>query len=567
MTEGLWYKPFVGDFKNGVNQFKSGSLIESTAFEERETLGVIEYWNEEARHWTPERAEKETGVPAEQIVRTARMIGDASPNVCIWMGPGVCMNPRGTYSAMVVHAINALVGSVDNVGGPCDPVKSIRGKYPKMDAYIDDLAKSKGKGWKLDGRGDKDMPAMIKGKLGAGVVTNNIANNLLKHPDMCEVLLSSWTNTPFAASDPKRWEAVLSKIPFFVHMVPFASEMTQFADVVLPSTFNSAEGFGVVTGFGNCHAWTSLQQPTCNRVWDVKQEENEVTWLLAEKLAERGWPNLLDYYRKEMRDPETGRTPTNEKEFQEITVRIASAPIWMHDKPISGDQINSWKEFRERGMHNSEVQKTKAHWGGKFPTTSGKFEFVSGKMKALLEEHAKKYDLTVDGVMELCNYQARGIKAWMPHYEKPLRHGDSNKYPFLFIDHKSRLNREGRSANLTWMQEFKKCDAGDKSWGDVLKINPIDAEQYGFKDGDRVAVISEVGRIESEIRLWEGVRPGTVAKAYGQGHWAYGQVASTEYGKRPRGGNNNEILVDDYDRLSGTSCRNGGYVRVAIEKL
>ena len=30
--------------------------------------------------------------------------------------------------------------------------------------------------------------------------------------------------------------------------------------------------------------------------------------------------------------------------------------------------------------------------------------------------------------------------------------------------------------------------------------------------------------------------------------------------------NNNEILVDDYDRLSGTSCRNGGFTRVNIKK-
>ena len=34
----------------------------------------------------------------------------------------------------------------------------------------------------------------------------------------------------------------MAKLPFFVHMVTNASEMTQFADIVLPSTFNSAEG-------------------------------------------------------------------------------------------------------------------------------------------------------------------------------------------------------------------------------------------------------------------------------------------------------------------------------------
>ena len=100
--------------------------------------------------------------------------------------------------------------------------------------------------------------------------------------------------------------------------------------------------------------------------------------------------------------------------------------------------------------------------------TSGKFEFVSGDLKKVLETHAAKYNSTPDQILELCNYQARGIKGWMPHYEAPLRHGDQQQFPFLFIDHKSRLNREGRSANLPWMQEFKKCDAGDRSWGCLL---------------------------------------------------------------------------------------------------
>jgi hypothetical protein len=43
-------------------------------------------------------------------------------------------------------------------------------------------------------------------------------------------------------------------------------------------------------------------------------------------------------------------------------------------------------------------------------------------------------------------------------------------------------------------------------------------------------------------------------------------VAARDYAKAlPRGGNNNEILVDDYDRLSGATARNGGFVGVRVE--
>ena len=76
----------------------------------------------------------------------------------------------------------------------------------------------------------------------------------------------------------------------------------------------------------------------------------------------------------------------------------------------------------------------------------------------------------------------------------------------------------------------------------------------------------ETGQIECHAKLWEGVRPGTVAKCYGQGHWAYGRVASKEFGKVPLGGNNNVIIPAVYDRLSGSTAFYG-ITRVKIVKV
>ena len=101
----------------------------------------------------------------------------------------------------------------------------------------------------------------------------------------------------------------------------------------------------------------------------------------------------------------------------------------------------------------------------------------------------------------------------------------------------------------------------------MIKMNPVDGAKLSLKTGDTVKITSMAGTISCELKLWEGVRPGTVAKCYGQGHWAYGRVAAGDYGKAlPRGGNNNEILVDDYDRLSGATARNGGFTGVRIAK-
>jgi len=567
LTESLWSREFVGDFTDGRNRFVAGQTVDEAAFAEKETHGLVKWWNLELKDKTPAWAEKETLVPAAQTIRVARAMGQAAPRVAVWMGPGVAMNPRGTYTAMIVHALNGLVGSVDAEGGVWQSSSVPTGRFPSSDKYVDDVAKAASKHKKIDMRGDKNMPAMMGAKPGSGVVTNNVANGMLKDPGAVKVLLASWNNFSFSCTDPKRWDQALARVPFFAHMVTNPSEMTQFADVVLPSTFNSSEGLSIITNMGNGYGYASIQQPAGRRMWDVKQEETEVIWLLAEKLKARGFPNLFDYYAKEFKDPETGKTPTNEKEFSLIAAKIASAPLWMPKAPLPGDRIAGWDDFKKKGMYSGARYPLKKGWGGKFATATKKFELYSETLKKGLKAHADKHKTSIDEVLEVCGYVARGERAFVPHYEPPKRHGSVEQYPFTFIDYKSRLNREGRSQNLAWYQEFKKVDPGDVSWDDVLKMNPADGARLGLKTGDAVRITSPAGSIVTKVKLWEGVRPGTVTKCYGQGHWAYGRVAAKDYARgAPRGGNNNDILVDDYDRLSGSTARNGGFTGVAIQK-
>jgi len=576
MTEGMWSKEFVGDFKDGKNLFKASATVDEAAFVEKQSHGVVKWWNLELKDKTPDWAAKKTLIPEDQIIRVARAMGKAGSATSVWMGPGVAMTPRGTYASMAVYAINGILGSIETEGGVFQSSSSPTEKFPSADKFVDELAKKSGKGKKLDGRGAKDMPAMMSGKPGSGVVTNNVANGLLKNPDAIKVFISSWSNFTFSCTGAQRWEKAMAKIPFFVHMVTNASEMTQFADIVLPSTFAPTEKLSIITNMANLHGHVSLQQPVGKTLWQVKAEETEVLWLLAEKLKARGFANMYDYYASFV-DPETGKKPANAAQFAEIAAKISSQKVWDGKEKMKGDQIAGWAEFRKRGIYNTETYAYRKNWGkdnpvtgkfeGKFKTETKKFEFYSETMKKAFEEHAKKHSTTVDDILQVSGYEARGELAFVPHYESPKRWGSENEYPFTFIDYKSRLNREGRSQNTVWYHEFKGVDVGDRSWDDVAKINPADASRLGIRDGDKIRLTSVTGSILATARLWQGVRPGTVAKCYGQGHWAYGRVAALDYAKfQARGGNNNELLPDDYDRLSGSTARNGGFTGVKIEK-
>lgn len=576
LTEGFWSKEFVGDFTDGKNLFKAGETVDEAAFVEKQTYGLVKYWNLELKDKTPAWAARVSLIPEEQIIRVARLMGKAGSKASVWMGPGVAMTPRGTYSAMAVYALNGILGSIETEGGVMQSSSAPVEKFPSADKFIDELAKHHGHGKKIDGRGAKDMPAMMEAKPGSGVVTNNVANALLKDPGAIKVFISTWSNFVFSATGAQRWEKAMEKIPFFVHMVTNAAEMTQYADIVFPATFAPAEKLSIVGNMANLHGHISIQQPVIKPLWQAKAEETEVMWLLAEKLKAKGFANLYDYYAS-FEDPETNRKPTNVTEFTEIAAKISSQKVWNGKEKMKGDQIAGWEEFKKRGIYNSETYKYKKNWGkdnpetkkfeGHFKTETKKFEFYSETMKKALGEHAEKHKTTIDDILKVSGYEAQGELAFVPHYESPKRHGSQAEYPFTFIDHKSRLNREGRSANAPWYQEFKKVDVGDKSWDDVAKINPIDAKKLGIKNGDTIRLTSTTGSIITKARLWEGVRPGTVAKCFGQGHWAYGRVAAKDYAKaQPRGGNNNELLVDDYDRLSGATARNGGFTGVKIEK-
>jgi anaerobic selenocysteine-containing dehydrogenase len=519
----------------------------------------------ELKDKTPEWAEKECGISANVIYKTAREMAVAAPSVCIWMGPGVAMQVRGTYSAMAVEALCGLLGNLDNIGGTMMKGKTHVNPMPDYKPYMDEIAHIKHK-YKIDQRGYLNFPALTEGKSG-GVVTNNVADGILqKDPMEIKMGLGYMNNFAFSGTATQRWEKAMSSLEFYVHITTHASEMTQFADIVLPAAIATFERWGYLKNKGNLHSYVSLQQPVVEPLFDVRTDETEIPFLIAEKLAERGFDNLLRCYKDLYKDPETGKSPANAKEFAEFSVKYYTAPCWDGKKDFPGDKIKGWEAFKEVGVWNDARLEYKKSWG-KLKTETKMFEFYSETLKKALKNHAEKHKVSIDKVLEICNYDARGEKAFVPHYEPPFRHGSVQEYPFTFIDYKSRLNKEGRSANTTWYQEFKKVDLGDNSWDDVLKINPDDAAKLGIKDGDMVRISSTIASFVIKAKLWEGVRPGTVTKCYGQGHWAYGRVAALDYkNAKPRGFNNNELMPCDYDRLSGSTARNGGFCGVKLEK-
>lgn len=583
LTIGKWNKEFVGDFKEGlwntdasgfynkkVNLFVAGEEVNEERFEYNNGYGLVRWWNLVLKDTTPEWAAEICGIDVETITKVAKDFAKYGSAACSWMSPGTSNQPKGIYGAMAAEALNGLVGSFESEGGSQHSASISVNPWPDHRNYRDSLAKKFEKEPKCDHRNRPEFGAISGGKPSNVVITNNLAEVILNDdPYDIKFLMSKYCNYAFSCTGAQRWEQALAKVPFYVCITMNPSESAQFADIILPPKHHMFENWGYVKNFQDMSSYVAIEQPVITPLWDTKTDETELAWAIAEKLAERGFDKVLKYYSRAFVDPETGNQPHDEASFAEIVTKWRTAPVWNGEagKKGEGKDLKQWRSFTSKGVFNSNPAKYKKDWGH-FGTRTGKYEFYSETLKHALEAKGWTYNMTVNDLMELWEYDARDGLAFVPHFESPVRFGDPDEYPFIFSEHRSRLSREGRSANLTLFQELKDVDPGDEAWDDVLKINPEDMKKLGLEDGDEIRVTSVQGSITVHAKGWEGTRPGVVIKCYGQGHWAYGHVAAADYEKfKPRGGNNNEILPSTYDRITAQTARHGGFARVKIEKV
>jgi anaerobic selenocysteine-containing dehydrogenase len=187
-----------------------------------------------------------------------------------------------------------------------------------------------------------------------------------------------------------------------------------------------------------------------------------------------------------------------------------------------------WEEFVKKGVWlgpEYEYRKYKRI----FNTPSKKFEFYSGNLKSLHAKMGKKPE---------------GDQTYLPHYQEATFLGEKEKYPLVLLPYQPLLVIESGSQNYPWAQEIFLPMHGI-GWGALVEINEGTASGLGLKDGKEVWVESPFNKIKAKVKISEGVHPGVVAVASGQGHASYGRW------QKGIGVNPNELLGVDYDRISG----------------
>ncbi len=319
VKDGLYDKDFVKKYVTGITKFKNF-----------------------LKQYTPSWAEKETGIPADEIVAFCKEIAADKPKVIFHPGWHLSRYNDSFYASRMIHILNVLMGNIEVPGGQFYPkapkdagykgLKSLGADIPKVEEKRAD-----GCGWKYkrfdSGPGllhlmyqaiDTEDPYPIK------------AYFVVRHDPL------------LALPDPEEQKRILNKLDLIVVVDVNYSETFGFADVILPeSTYLERDTMmrtdkGLKPGF-------SMRKKAVEPVYDTKAGW-EIWTELAHRLGKGNYfpyKTIEDIWRYQLSDTDIKLQDFDEKGF----VQLTKEPIW-YDR----DKL-------------------------KFPTPSGKIELFSKRLE------------------------------------------------------------------------------------------------------------------------------------------------------------------------------------------
>jgi len=530
LTEGLWDRPFVGDFLSHRNEFSAGQSIDPATFSERWTLGLIDWWNAVLKDATPEWAEGITTIKASRIRDIAMDFGLTRPAMAIFeRGPTTHTN--ATYNGMAIHALNALVGAMYAKGGLMNQMSVPYAKLPwKADDFMDEIAQA---------AHDAHLPRIDHAHAADGPLWSNQIQgipdyHLAGDPYKLDTLWFQMTNPIFSTPDCTRWEQALKDI-FVITCDPFPSETVQFADIVMPEHTYLERWQDAPTYPNKGWPQTGLRVPAVKPLHDTKHFGDVLI-----EIGKRIEGPMGDYYRKldnvesilryiaKGFEQNPGDNGVNSFEtWAEKGVWYKKPYIWRQ----KDGEFYAWDGVDYRNPMTPEEVKEKL-----LKSPSGKFELKSSKLEEIADFVVAKLNVK----KELVSF---------PQWVEPQYSGTGDLF---LVTPKTALHAEGRSANIPQAVAHYQPVGGSPSEL-FLQMHPKPAAERGIRNLDRVRITTPLGKIEAPVRITPSARPDTVVIPFGFGHWAMGRWA------KDRGHNSSAIIPNISDPISGLtsnySCR------------
>ena len=239
----IWLRPFPGSdvaWINGlINTLIDQNLVDRGFIKER-TQGFTDL-KKSVSSYNPESVEKLTGIPAEDLRRTAALFGSASRTVIAY-GTGITQHLRGTDGVIALANLALVTGNVGKQQGGLYPLCSqsncqgafdMGGLPDYLPGYqrVDDPGVRE----KFEQAWGGELP--LKPGLSLGKMFDAMQAGKIKG------LIVVGENPMITLPNTKRLEAAFRRLEFLVVVDTFLTETAQKADVVLPgATFAEKDG-------------------------------------------------------------------------------------------------------------------------------------------------------------------------------------------------------------------------------------------------------------------------------------------------------------------------------------
>jgi len=484
--------------------------------------------------YTPEFAEKESGVPAGTIVQIAREIGKAGDRFAshVWRN-AAAGNLWGWQVARALEFLQVLTGSVATPGG----------------TSLNSQNKFVATPWR------KPPPQKVWNELLfppeyplAFFEMSFLLPHFLKEGRgrisayFTRVYNPVWTNP-----DGATWVVALtdeSKIGLHACFTPVWSETAWFADYVLPMGVG-AERHDLMSQETQAARWIGFRQPVLRVAREKLGEKFEFTyqanpgevWEEDEFWIELSWRidpdgslGIRHYFESPYR--------LGEK------IAIQEYYRWIFEHSVPGlpeaaarQGLTPLQYMQTYGAFLVENQVYETH---EKPVLPASLEGATVEPVAKVRtQHGRRIGLEVDGQvltgfptpsgkLELCS---RTLKDWrwgefaIPTYTRSHVHWeqiDSSRSEFVLVP-TFRLPTliHTRSGNAKYLNEI--------SHTNPVWMHPRDAERLGVRTGELIKVHTEIGYFVNRVWVTEGIKPGVIACSHHLGRW---RLAPDQGGER-----------------------------------
>jgi len=294
--------------------------------------------------YTPEWAEGETGIKAEEIQAFCRELNEDRPKVIIHPGWMLARYRDSFHASRMIHIINALMGSIEQPGGlfyPKGPKDAGKSGLKSLTALVPAVNEER-----ADGCGTR-YPQWDKG---AGMLQTAFEAIDSGSPYPVKAYFVHRHNPFIALPDTKEQRRILDKLDLIVAVDVNFSETAWFADVILPeNTFVERDDIlrtekGLKPGFG--------RRQQCVKPLNNTKAGWEIYLELAKRMGKGEFfpfNSIEDIWQYQLQDTGLSLADFDAKGF----VKLSSQAIW-YDR----DKL-------------------------KFGTESGKIEIVNAKWEAM----------------------------------------------------------------------------------------------------------------------------------------------------------------------------------------